>query len=90
MLTPGLTNGERKSLSELKAMALTDPDVQNMTTEDEQVLINALREHREAKKRNVRPNNKSAARDIIATMDRVTDEVGNRVCFTYFQLISLL
>jgi len=89
-LTPGLTNGERKSLSELKAMALTDPDVQNMTTEDEQVLINALREHRKAKKRNVRPNNKSAARDIMATMDHVTDEVSNGVCFTYFQLISLL
>jgi len=89
-LTPGLTNGEQKSLSELKAMALTDPDVQNMTTEDKQVLINALREHRKAKKRNVQPNNKLAARDIMATMDRVTDEVGNGVCFTYFQLISLL
>ena len=41
------------SLSELKAMALTDPDVQNMTMEDEQVLINALEEHCKAKKRNV-------------------------------------
>lgn len=67
--------GERKTLVELKEMALTDPDVQNMTREDQQGLIKALKEHREDKKQNARPNNKSAARDIIATMDRVTDEV---------------
>jgi len=58
-------------------MVLSDPDVQNMTTEDEQALIDALREHREERKQNARPNNKSAARDIIATMDRITDEVGH-------------
>jgi hypothetical protein len=75
MNCPALAAGERKTLAELKEMALTDPDVQNMTKEDEQELIDALKEYREEKKRNARPNNKSAARDITATMDRVTDEV---------------
>jgi len=79
MTYPGLAAGERKTLGELKEMALTDSDVQNMTKEDEEELIEALKEHREAKKRNTRPNNKSAARDIIATMDRITDEVRTRL-----------
>ena len=75
MTYPGLAAGEWKTLGELKEMALTDPDVQNMTKEDEEELIKALKEHREVKKRNAWPNNKSAARDIIAAMDCVTDEV---------------
>jgi hypothetical protein len=74
---PALAAGERKTLAELKEMALTDPDMQNMTKEDEQVLVDALKEHREEKKRNARPNNKSAARDITSTMDRIMDEVGS-------------
>ena len=72
---PGLATGEWKTLGELKIMALTDPDVQTMAKEDEEELIEALKEHRKAKKQNAQPNNKSAARDIIATMDCVTDEV---------------
>jgi uroporphyrinogen-III synthase len=82
---PALAIGERKTLTELKEMALTDPDMQSMTKEDEQALIDALKEHREEKKRSARPNNKSAAQDILSTMDRVTDEV-RRVewpCFTH-------
>ena len=75
MNCPALAAGERKTLAELKEMVLTDPDIQNMTKEDEQELIDALKEYREEKKRNARPNNKSAARDITATMDRITDEV---------------
>ena len=77
-----MATGERKTLGELKEMALTDPDVQNMTKEDEEELIEALEEHREAKKRNAQPNNKSAVRDIIATMDRVADEV--RTCLLHY------
>jgi hypothetical protein len=72
---PALALGQRKTLAELKEMALTDPDVKSMTKEDEQALIDALKEHREEKKRNARPSNKSAARDVTSTMDRVTDEV---------------
>ena len=52
MTYPGLAAGEWKTLGELKEMALTDPDVQNMTKEDEEELIKALKEHREVKKRN--------------------------------------
>jgi hypothetical protein len=47
-----LAAGEWKTLSKLKEMALTDPDVQNMTKEDEEELIEALKEHCEAKKQN--------------------------------------
>jgi hypothetical protein len=45
----GLAAGEWKTLGELKQMALTDPDVQNLTKEDEEELIEALKEHCEAK-----------------------------------------
>jgi len=46
---PGLATGEQKTLCELKKMALTDLDVQNMTKEDEEELIKALEEHCKAK-----------------------------------------
>jgi len=70
-----LAAGEWKTLAKLNEMALTDPDMQSMTKEEEQALIDALKEHCEEKKRNARPNNKSAARDITSTMDHITDEV---------------
>ena len=81
MTYPGLATGEQKTLCELKKMALTDLDVQNMTKEDEEELIEGLKEHHEAKMRNARPNNKSAIRDMIATMDCVADEV--RMCLLH-------
>jgi len=81
MTYAGLAAGEQKTLGKLKEMALTDPDVQNLTKEDEEELIEGLKEHCEAKKRNARPNNKLAAQDIIATMDRVTDEVRMRLLY---------
>lgn len=56
-------------------MALTDPDVQNLTKEEEEDLIEQLKEHRREQKMNARPNNKSAARDVAATIDNTASEV---------------
>jgi hypothetical protein len=81
MTDVGLAAGEWKTLGELKEMALTDPDVQNLTKEDKEELIEALKEHCEAKKQNICPNNKLAAQDIIAMMDCVMDEVRMRLLF---------
>jgi hypothetical protein len=70
-----LAAGERKTLVKLKEMTLMDPNMQSMTKEEEQVLIDVLKEHCEEQKQNARPNNKSAPWDITSTMDCITDEV---------------
>ena len=67
--------GERKSLAELKKMAQDDPELQNLSKERKQELINDLMEARADKKKNARGSNKAAARDVQFTIDRVTDEV---------------
>jgi hypothetical protein len=69
--------GERKSLAGLKKMAQDDPELQseNLSKERRQDLINDLVEARAEKKTNARGNNRAAARDVQATIDRVTDEV---------------
>jgi hypothetical protein len=69
--------GERKSLAELKKMAQDDPELQpeNLSKERKQELIDDLVEARADKKTNARGSNRAAARDVQATIDRVTDEV---------------
>ena len=62
------------TLTKLNEIALTDPGLQNMTKEDEQGLIDALKKYCEEKKQNNQLNNKLAAEDITATMDCITDE----------------
>jgi hypothetical protein len=73
--------GERKSLAELKQMAQDDPELQNLSKERKQQLIDDLVEARADKKSNARGSNKSAARDVQSTIDRVTDEVSQRSPF---------
>jgi hypothetical protein len=70
-----LAAGEWKTLAKLKKMVLTDPNMQSMVKEEEQVLIDVLKENHKDKKGNAQPNNKSAAQDVTSTMDRITDEV---------------
>jgi hypothetical protein len=67
--------GERKSLAELKQLAQVDPELQNLSKERKQELINDLIEARANKKTNTWGSNKAAARDVQSTIDRVTDEV---------------
>lgn len=56
-------------------MAANDPDVKALTDEEIDELKAELEAHREAKKLNARPNNRSATKDVTATIDRVTVEV---------------
>ena len=72
---PALAAGEWKTLAKLKKMVLTDPNMQRIVKEEEQVLIDVLKENHKDKKGNAQPNNKSAAQDVTSTMDRITDEV---------------
>jgi len=69
--------GERKSLAELKQMVQDDPELQpeNLSEERKQELINDLIEARAEKQTNARGSNRAAARDVQATVDRVTSEV---------------
>ena len=69
--------GERKSLAELKQMAQDDPELQpkSLSEECKQELINDLAKAREEKQTNARGSNRAAARDVQATIDRVTGEV---------------
>lgn len=70
--------GEQKSLAELREMAECDPDVQDLTNKCKEELIEELWRHHNDKRTSARPNNRAAAADIIATMDRVIDEVGTQ------------
>jgi hypothetical protein len=53
--------GERKSLAELKKMAQDDPELQNLSKERKQELINNLMEARADQKNNACSSNKVAA-----------------------------
>lgn len=77
----GLPAGHRKSLSELQELVRNDLELRSLTDEREQELIDALEEHRGGKKTSVRPNNKSASRDVLATMVHVVDEVRSLIQF---------
>jgi hypothetical protein len=69
--------GERKSLAKLKQMVQDDPELQpkNLSEERKQELINDLIEAWAEKQTNVHGSNRAAARDVQATVDRVTSEV---------------
>jgi hypothetical protein len=69
--------GERKSLAKLKKMAQDDVELQpkNLSDERKKELIDNLMEARAEKQTNARSSNRAAARDVQATIDRVTSEV---------------
>jgi hypothetical protein len=62
-------------MAELREMVITDPETKNLTREQKESYIAALEEHRERKLVGVRANNQAAARDVVATTDRIVKEV---------------
>ncbi|KAG1899792.1 uncharacterized protein F5891DRAFT_1128793 [Suillus fuscotomentosus] len=67
--------GSRYSLAELREMVASDPKMKDLTREQEAAYISALDEHREKKSVGVRSNNIAAARDVVATTDRIVKEL---------------
>ncbi|KAG2124202.1 hypothetical protein DEU56DRAFT_744825 [Suillus clintonianus] len=67
--------GARYSLAELRQMVASDPETKALTREEKERYIAALEEHREKKVISVRANNLAAARDVVATTDRIVKEL---------------
>ncbi|KAG2358206.1 hypothetical protein BDR07DRAFT_1228793, partial [Suillus spraguei] len=63
--------GSRYTLAELHEMVLNDPEMKNLTREEKAVYIQALNKHRDQKGLSVRANNSAAARDVVATTERL-------------------
>ncbi|KAG1834282.1 hypothetical protein DFJ58DRAFT_869095 [Suillus subalutaceus] len=70
-----LPTGSRYSMAELREMVVTDPNTENLTREQKEAYIAALEEHRERKVAGVRAHNLAAARDVVATTDRIVKEM---------------
>ncbi|KAG1852681.1 hypothetical protein F4604DRAFT_1591923, partial [Suillus subluteus] len=70
-----LPAGSRYSMAELREMVVTDPDTKNLTREQKEAYIAALEEHRKRKVVGVRAHNLAAARDVVATTDRIVKEL---------------
>ncbi|KAG1860607.1 hypothetical protein DFJ58DRAFT_778195 [Suillus subalutaceus] len=66
-------------MAELHEMVVTDPDTENLTREQKEAYIAALEEHRERKVVGVRAHNLAAARDVVATTDRISQRDDLRV-----------
>ncbi|KAG1790130.1 uncharacterized protein HD556DRAFT_1446482 [Suillus plorans] len=67
--------GSRYSMAELREMVITDPETKDLTREQKEAYIAALEEHRERKGVSVWANNQAAARDVVATTDRIVKEL---------------
>jgi hypothetical protein len=67
--------GSRYTLAELREMVANDPRTKTLSREEAAAYIEALNEHRDQKGLSVRANNLAAARDVVATTDRIVKEV---------------
>ncbi|KAG1728935.1 hypothetical protein EDB19DRAFT_1939609 [Suillus lakei] len=67
--------GSRYSLAELREMVAADPETKGLTRQEKEGYIAALEEHRQKKVVSVRANNLAAARDVVATTDRIMKEL---------------
>ncbi|KAG1721064.1 hypothetical protein EDB19DRAFT_1646723 [Suillus lakei] len=67
--------GSRYSLAELREMVAADPETKGLTRQEKEGYIAALEEHRQKKVVSVRANNLAAARDVVATTDRIVKEL---------------
>ena len=56
-------------------MVQEDPELQNLSKDRQQELIDDLKETRVEKKNNARGSNKAAARNVQSTIDKVSEEV---------------
>ncbi len=71
----GRALGERVPLNEIQKLAKADPELQNLSEEKKQELLNALEEHRKVNKHGLRASNLSASLDVKSTMDQIGSEV---------------
>lgn len=62
-------------MAELREMVANDPRTKTLSREEAAAYIEALNEHRDQKGLSVRANNLAAARDVVATTDRIVKEV---------------
>ncbi|KAG2049247.1 hypothetical protein BDR06DRAFT_866438, partial [Suillus hirtellus] len=67
--------GSRYSMAELHEMVITDPETKHLMMEQKEAYIAALEKHCERKGVSVQANNQAAARDVVATMDRIVKEL---------------
>ncbi|KAI5985881.1 hypothetical protein EDD15DRAFT_2373791 [Pisolithus albus] len=67
--------GTKYSLKEIQRMVKEDERLQNLTQEELDHHITTLGEHRDTKTHGVRANNVAAARDVLATMDKIVKEL---------------
>lgn len=70
-----LPPGEKIQLQDLKNLVTSDEKLQNLTKEQEQMLMDKLVQHRDGKTTSVRSSNAAAARDILCTSDNIIKEV---------------
>jgi hypothetical protein len=87
--------GERKSLREIQELVRDDPELQNLTLDQEKELLKDLEDHRALKKTGARASNLAAAQDVYNTVTHIHSEVsefpGRAMFFLTFvqQLASL-
>ena len=81
MLAIDLEEGKRLLLSDIQKLVAADAELQNISIEREEELINNLKQHRELKKSGARTSNVSAAKDARATMLRLNEEVSPTFSF---------
>jgi hypothetical protein len=62
-------------LAELREMVANDPRTKSLSREEAAAYIEALNEHHDQKGLSVWANNLAAARDVVATTDRIVKEV---------------
>jgi hypothetical protein len=67
--------GERVKVAELRNLVAEDPAFQNLSTELEEEMKQAVLDHRELKKVGARPTNKSAAQDYRGQLTQMNFEV---------------
>jgi hypothetical protein len=72
--------GSKLSLREIREQVRIHPDLQNLTTEREQELLQELDEHRSRKKTGVKMTAAATATDISRTLARLGDEVRWLLC----------
>ncbi|KAG1894803.1 uncharacterized protein F5891DRAFT_1151914 [Suillus fuscotomentosus] len=67
--------GSHYTLAELREMVTNDPQMNKLTEEEKASYIEALNEHRDKKALGVCANNSAAARDVVATTERLVKEL---------------
>ena len=69
-------------------MVKEDERLQNLTQEEADIHIAALNEHCNTKVHGVRANNIAASRDVLATTDKISQEVSDTI--TVLQLLTII